>query len=76
MPIESERYRKEVDLLVTDPVIQRMAEDVRGQEIDLESWEFISRASENYRFQGGNFAKSIGGPARAIQQILGGGRLS
>ena len=74
MALVSEEIRQEVERLTEDPIIQEMAEEVRPAvevgAVDLESWEVIQRASDIYRAQGGTQARTIGGPAMAIQRLL------
>lgn len=72
MALVSEEIRAEIERLTEDPIIQEMAEEVRPAwevgAVDLESWEVIRR--EIYRESGGEDARTIGGPAKAIQRLL------
>lgn len=77
--IESDDFRREVEALAQDPIIRAqdliiraMADEVRWEVTpeDADSWNFTSRASEEYHRRGGQNARSIGGPARAIRQVL------
>ena len=75
--IESDDYRQEVEALKADPIIQGMAGELppdfrallaSGQ--DFDAWAFTRGASEEYHKRGGENARSIGGPARAIQALV------
>jgi hypothetical protein len=71
--VESDDYRAEVDALTRDPIILDMVETVRSVSADeRQSWGFISAASGEYQRRGGTNARSIGGPARAINAVIGG----
>jgi len=67
--IESDDYRKEVELLKKDPIIKLMASTC-PRSADFDSWSFISAASNHYHACGGMIAHTIGGPARAIKELL------
>ena len=70
--IESDDYRDEQARLMEDPLIRDMAEGIRRMSLsdeELDSWAFMSSASDEYNRRGGQ-ADSIGGPARAIKALL------
>lgn len=68
--IESDEYRHELKRLMRDPIIVAMASQPNLQDVELESWDFISAASDEYHKRGGKHARSIGGPARAIRALV------
>ena len=71
MPIlEASHYGEEEKRLKDDPIIQKMAAEV-PDDLDLETWDFIHNALQEYHKRGGKLAKSIGGPSRAIKALKG-----
>jgi hypothetical protein len=66
--LEADHYREEEANLMLDPIIQQMAAEVTD-DIDLDSWDFVQNALEEYQRRGGKNSKSIGGPARAIRAL-------
>jgi hypothetical protein len=72
MVLESERYRKEEETLMHDPIIIAMANEIVDPDgVDMEAYEFMVAASDTYKDRGGFQARSIGGPARAIRRLKG-----
>jgi hypothetical protein len=71
--IESDDYRKEVEVLKQDPIILEMYDEIPAvyfsAEGFLDSYQLILLAHRTYNERGGKNAKSIGGPARAIRAI-------
>jgi hypothetical protein len=69
--IEAEHYREEEETLKADPIILALAAELPADfpVAELEAWSFISGASEEYQKRGGQDARSIGGPARAIRAL-------
>jgi len=65
--IESDEYRREVEQLKADPLIQAMEASLQP-DVDTEEWAFIRAASDEYQRRGGE-AMTIGGPARAITAL-------
>lgn len=80
MTIKAAHYDATERVLMTDPVLQGMAQEIRdsvagGSRIsdeDLESWFFIRQTLEEYRRRGGEHQTHIGGPAAAIRRLLKG----
>jgi len=69
--IESDDYRKEISALMADPIIVAMTNEIPNN-LDMSAWGFTQVASEEYNKRGGKNARSIGGPARAIQRLKAG----
>lgn len=69
--IEAEHYREEEKALKADPIILALADELPADfpVAELESWAFISGAGQEYHQRGGQAARSIGGPARAIRAL-------
>jgi len=71
--IESDDYRKEVEILKKDPIILEMYDEIPASYWNvigfLDSYEFMVNTSEEYHRRFGQNARSIGGPARAIKAI-------
>ena len=71
--IESDDYRKEVEVLKQDPIILDMYDEIPASYISvtgfMDSYEFMVSCSEEYNRREGTNAISIGGPARAIKEI-------
>src|SRR5262245_30758894 len=65
--IESAEIQAEVKRLYDDPIIRAMEAEL-PPETNIQEWAFIRAASEEFHKRGGN-AKTIGGPARAIQAV-------
>ena len=58
--------------LEADPVIQRMYRELEnaGYDLpDLDGWDFIQAALQEYRRRGGTVQTHIGGPAAAIRHL-------
>lgn len=67
--IESDDYRREEEQLRADPIIQAMAAEIPAT-VPTDGYDFMVRALDEYKRRGGENARSIGGPARAIRAIL------
>lgn len=79
--IEHPRYQEIVELLKADPIIIGMFEELRttGEKpSDLTSeegtplWAFMQSSLETYKKRGGQIPSHLGGPARAILQLMQG----
>lgn len=68
--LRSERYAAAVAELVDDPIVAELAGDLPAN-TDLEAWDFILAASEEYRRRGGTVEAHVGGVAEAIARIRG-----
>lgn len=70
--IESDDYRREVEALKADPIIQAMVDELPPgfDPAITETWGFVRGASFEYGARGGRDGRSIGGPARAIRALL------
>lgn len=72
--VQAGHYAATVRVLMTDPVIQDMAEELEAADYAnptfLKSWAFTRGALEEYRARGGEHATHIGGPAAAIRRII------
>lgn len=75
----SDKYRIERQALLKDPVIKVMAGELAQlaqydpaafAAIDMEGWDFVNGSSQEYERRGGSSARSIGGPAGALREIL------
>jgi hypothetical protein len=65
--IEADHYREEEARLREDPILLAMHAEIPA-DVDRDSWEFISGASDEFHRRGGK-ADSIGGPARALSAL-------
>lgn len=76
--IEALHYQQEVDRLKLDPILIGMFNEMRPDidagrltRMQMNEWDFICRADDEYRERGGTLAKSIGGVARALRTLAG-----
>ena len=72
--IKASHYDANERILMTDPIIQDMAEELSDTDFAtdafLTSWAFTRGALQEYRDRGGEHASHIGGPAAAIRRII------
>lgn len=72
--IKAKHYDANERILMTDPIIQDMAEELSDADFAtdafLTSWAFTRGALQEYRDRGGEHASHIGGPAAAIRRII------
>jgi hypothetical protein len=70
--IVSDKYREEQARLMADPIIREMAATVVADPPpwELDSWNFIVAAGNEYKRRGGTQQESIGGPAKAIAALV------
>lgn len=71
-----DKHRQEQAELIKDPIIIRMAEEVRQSRATIDfiqglGWT-VQACNNRYHNLGGKNAKTIGGPAKAIQTLLKG----
>lgn len=69
MTIEASHYEETVQLLMKDPVIIGMAEEIPTH-FDPQPWYFMTRALQTYTERGGQIPTHIGGPAEAVRRLV------
>jgi len=65
----SQEYRDNIEALAADPIVQAMEKAV-PKDIDLEAWNFIRGADEEYQRRGGKTERThVGVVAHAIAKL-------